>query len=59
MNDDIIEQHARFTRATQEDEDNTDDLDVEGLRVVADVILAKTIGMQGISFALTTTNILF
>ena len=59
MNDDIIEQRARFTRATQEDEDDTDDLDVKGPRVVVDVILAKTIGMQAISFALTTTNILF
>ena len=34
-----------FTRCSKEDEDDTDDVDVTSPRVIADVVLAKTIGL--------------
>jgi hypothetical protein len=41
---DTIMELNRAARVAEEDEDNEDDYDVTGLRVIADVKLAKTIG---------------
>ena len=41
-----VEEHLHFTRHAEEDEDDIDDFDVAGPRVIADVVLAKTIGIQ-------------
>ena len=39
-----------FTRAAQEDEKHMDDFNVDGLKVVADMKLGKTIGKQTLLF---------
>jgi hypothetical protein len=43
VNDTITEQN-RVARAANEDEDDEDNYDITGPRVIADVKLAKTIG---------------
>ena len=40
-----VEEQDHFVRAVQEDKDEEDDFDVPGLRVVADMVLEKTLSM--------------
>lgn len=49
-NDDLTKEHAPFTRAAWEDEDDMDNFGIEKPRAVTDVKLAKTIGKQIILF---------
>ena len=40
-----MDEKLHFNRCSEEDEDDTDDFDVAGPQVIADVVLAKTISL--------------
>ena len=44
LDDDAAKEQDHFKRAAQEDEDDTNDFNIAGPRVVANVVLARTIG---------------